>query len=150
MLAILSLTPACSWVLVQSMPEDYENRDYVDCTTNTTAPVVDTILALLNVGSTVYLERQDDVPNKGAALGVGVLAAAVWGASAVYGYVETTECAAYRRDRRQRDGHWSPSRPQFYPQPPPVLPPPTTESPAIEAPPSPTPSVSTPATSAGD
>jgi hypothetical protein len=137
MLAILPLTPACSWVLVQSMPEDYENREYVDCTTNTTAPVVDTVFTLINLGSTAYLERQDNVPNKGAALGVGVLAAAVWGASAVYGYVETAECAGYRRDRQQRDGHWSPSRPQFYPQPPPVLPPPTTESPAIGAPPTP-------------
>jgi hypothetical protein len=137
MLAILPLTPACSWVLVQSMPEDYENREYVDCTTNTTAPVVDTVFTLINLASTAYLERQDNVPNKGAALGVGVLAAAVWGASAVYGYVETAECASYRRDRQQRDGHWSPSRPQFYPQPPPVLPPPTKESPAIGAPPTP-------------
>ena len=142
MLAALWLTPACSWALVQSMPEDYENREYVDCTTNTTAPVVDTIFALLNVGSTVYLERQDDVPNKGAALGVGILAAAVWGASAVYGYVETAECAAYRRDRQPRDGHGCPSRPQFYPQPPPVLPAPATESPSIAAPPSPTPPTS--------
>lgn len=135
MLAALSLPGGCSWVLVQSMPDDYENREFVDCTTNTTAPVVDTIFTLINVGSTVYLGRHDNVPNKGAALGVGVLAAAVWGASAVYGYVETAECAAYRRDRQQRDGHWSPSRPQFYPQPPPVLTPPTTESPSIAAPP---------------
>jgi len=148
MLGILSLTPACSWALVQSMPGDYENREYVDCTTNTTAPVVDTIFALLNVGSTVYLERRDDVPNKGAALGVGVLAAAVWGASAVYGYVETAECAAYRRDRQQSDGHWSPSRPQFYPQPPPVLPAPA--SPSIATPPSPTPPASAPAPSDAD
>jgi hypothetical protein len=142
MLAALSLTSGCSWALLQSMPEDYENREYVDCTTNTTAPVVDTIFTLLNAGSTVYLERQDDVPNKGAALGVGVLAAAVWGASAVYGYVETAECAAYRRDRQLHEGHWSPSRPQFYPQPPPVLPP--TENPSIAAPPSPTPPASAP------
>lgn len=139
LLAALSLTSGCSWVLIQSMPEDYQNREYVDCTTNTTAPVVDTIFMLLNVGSTVYLDRQDDVPNRNAALGVGVLAAALWGVSAVYGYVETAECAAYRRDRQPRDGHWSPSRPQFYPQPPPVLPAPPAQSPSIAAPPPPAP-----------
>jgi hypothetical protein len=120
---VLSLTSGCSWLFVQPLPESYDRRDYPVCTSSRTGPVLDTLFALTNTASAIYVAGENNVTNKNAAVTLGLGVAALWTASAVYGYSHTSECDAAKEDRGR--GYYAPpaglrARPQYYPQPPPV------------------------------
>lgn len=87
--------PGCSWLSVEPLNAAAASGGHAStCTTNVTAPVIDTILAGTNLASVVYVAGQDNVTNKGASIGLGLTAAGLWLASAVYGYSKTSECSA--------------------------------------------------------
>jgi hypothetical protein len=95
LLPISSSLAGCSWLFVQPLAP---RGRYTDCTTDRTAPVVDTILTLTNLGSAVYVAGQDNVSNKGVAVTSGLLVGAMWFSSALYGYDKTSECKAAMED----------------------------------------------------
>ena len=47
-------TAGCSWLFVKPLPPNYDLGDNVDCTSDATAPVVDTLFALADVAGFVY------------------------------------------------------------------------------------------------
>jgi hypothetical protein len=140
-LAALSMTSGCSWIFVQPLREDRGRGEYIDCTTNRAAPVLDTIFTLTNIASVIYVAGQNNVTNKPSAVTLGLSVAALWALSAGYGYSHTSEC----EDAQERGGgsHYPPPhvrpRPQYYPQPPPqvYVPPPAGAPPADSPPPAP-------------
>jgi hypothetical protein len=90
--AIAIVTGAsCSFVFVKPAQKDGEtfNRS---CTTNQWAPAVDLVLASTNTVSALYVATQDNVVNKPEAVTVGASVAAVWLASSIYGWVNTSAC----------------------------------------------------------
>ncbi len=87
-------TAGCSWTFVEPLASTHRPGDAATCTTDLTWPLVDSAFALTNVGSSVYVATRADAPNKELAVTLGLLDAAVWLSSAVYGYVETSECRA--------------------------------------------------------
>jgi len=121
-LCVVFLAPlSCSWIFVQPLPNRYERGDDIHCTSNATAPVVDTVFTLTNFGSSVYEARQDDVANKSVAVTAGILVGALWLSSALYGYTHTADCRAAKEvadDRPSRDY----ARPRAAPPPPAVGP----------------------------
>jgi hypothetical protein len=119
----LCVTAGCSWIFVQPLSDDHYSRGYIDCTSSRTAPVIDTLFAVTNVASAIYLAGKDNVTNKGAAVTAGALVAGMWALSAGYGYGHTSACDAAKEE--QSSGSYPlpqglRARPQFYPQPPAV------------------------------
>jgi hypothetical protein len=90
--------PACSYTFVQPLSPTHHPGDRADCTTDPTAPIVDSAVALAYAGSSVYAATRDNVAYKDLAIAAGVLNAAVWLSSAIYGYVEIGECRAAKED----------------------------------------------------
>jgi len=90
-LALLVSSPACSYLFVTPPRENRQVRDE-SCTTNPLAPANDTLLASTNVVSALYVASEDNVRNKGAAVGIGLGVAASWISSAVYGFYNTDQC----------------------------------------------------------
>ncbi|HEX3904152.1 MAG TPA: hypothetical protein VH853_15035 [Polyangia bacterium] len=101
LLPISGSLSGCSWLFVQPLPPLYERADRTNCTTDRTAPVVDTILTLTNVGSSVYVAGENNAANKGAAVMLGLLDGAMWFSSAIYGYTKTSECEAALEEDEQ-------------------------------------------------
>jgi len=98
-LVALSVTAGgCSFVFVQPPKDDYPSRENTNCTTSPVAPVVDTVFTVTNLLSAFYVANEDNVTNKGPAVGVGLSVAAIWLASAIYGYYNTSRCADLTRD----------------------------------------------------
>jgi hypothetical protein len=106
----------CSWVFVEPLPDRHVSGDFADCTTSPAAPVIDTLFALTNLGSAIYVGGQDS-PNKGAAMTAGALFGALWLSSAVYGYFKTSDCRDAQADYEDRPrAHPLPrARPVGYP-----------------------------------
>ncbi len=142
-IAALAMTAGCSWIFVQPLPADHRGFSVANCTSSRTAPVLDTLFATTNVLSAIYVATENNVTNKGTAVGLGLGVATLWALSAGYGYSHTSEC----EDAQEEDGrsyHPLPhvrARPQA---PPPYAAP--QPAPAPYAPPEPPPGVpSTPA-----
>jgi hypothetical protein len=57
-------------------------------------PVLDTIFVATNVGSALYVAGQDNVQDQGSRVTMGLAVAGIWLASAIYGYMGTSECEA--------------------------------------------------------
>ncbi len=96
-------TLGCSWLSVTKAPEGPIEAPFpIACTSDVTAPVVDTVLAgLLAVGGTAYVVagsrsegNLNDLANGPVvAVGIGVLVLAVpFGISAIHGYSTTADC----------------------------------------------------------
>ena len=88
----------CSFVLVDPPKDDLPTRTTIDCTTSPLAPVIDSLLTLTNFATAGYVATQDNVANKGAAVGVGIAAGALWLSSAIYGYYNVSRCAELIRE----------------------------------------------------
>ncbi len=97
-LALLSPLAGCSYVFVQPLSPTHHPGDRPDCTSDPTAPIVDSGVALVYAGSSVYAATRDDVAYKGLAVAAGVVNTAVWLSSAIYGYVETSGCRAAKAE----------------------------------------------------
>ncbi|HLK89892.1 MAG TPA: hypothetical protein VKZ18_08360 [Polyangia bacterium] len=133
---------ACSWMFVQTLPDNHQRGDHADCTTSRAMPAIDTTLALIDAGTAAYVAGRSDATNKTLAVTTGFLASAVWASSALWGYLETSACQEAKDDadtgllsprpilgRRQPPLLWSPPPPA---PPPPAAPPPA--PPAASAP----------------
>jgi hypothetical protein len=122
-LLVLAFTPGCSFLFVQPPPKNYDGRGRLACTTSKAPPVLDTLFTLTNVVSTLYVAGQDNVPDQGARVTLGLTVAGIWLASAIYGYTGTSECeAALAYDSGGRYTH-PPSRPRPAPRFAPARPP---------------------------
>jgi hypothetical protein len=80
---------------------------HITCTTTRAAPIVDTILAALEVARTVVAVNAEDsvykdAPfNRSADIGFGVGFAALFAGSAIYGFSVTNRCSELNRGREQ-------------------------------------------------
>jgi hypothetical protein len=92
----------CSWIFVEPLPASYEPGDHAHCTTNRTAPIVDSIFTTTNLAATAYVASEDNVANKGTVVAVVLAAAGLWFGSALYGYLHTSDCAAAKADEDRR------------------------------------------------
>ena len=88
----------CSYIFVTTPQEQAGYTTAGDCTTNIAAPVIDTLLTTTNLFSTLYVAGENNVANKGQAVGIGVLATGFWLSSAIYGYYNTSKCAELRAE----------------------------------------------------
>ena len=125
LIVLSTMAGGCSWLFTQPLPERYSTYDIPPCSTNPLPPVLDTLFAVTNTASAIYVAGQDNVSNKGTAVSLGLSVAMLWTFSAVYGYRHISECedahagrwtgsAAARRAR--------PARPEIYPPPSPLPP----------------------------
>jgi hypothetical protein len=93
----LPITSGCSYLFVTPPMTETSGLQFAgDCTSNGTAPVIDTLLTSTNVFSTLYVAGERNVTNKPQAIGVGLAASAFWLSSAIYGYYNTSRCSALR------------------------------------------------------
>src|SRR3569832_809270 len=88
----------CSYIFVTTPQEQAGYTTAGDCTTNIAAPVIDTLLTTTNLFSTLYVAGENNVANKGQAVGIGALATGFWLSSAIYGYYNTSKCAELRAE----------------------------------------------------
>lgn len=138
-MAGLSLTSSCSWYFVRPPPADAASGEPLDCTTSRIPPMVDTLLALTDIGEAIYVGADAQATHKDAAVAVGLALASVWALSATYGYWKTNRCEdaiAAQRTGLPPAPLWGTSQPQFYPQPPPAPPSAGAPSPPTATPPS--------------
>jgi hypothetical protein len=105
MLGFSSMATGCSWLFTQPLPKAFSVYDVPPCSTNRVPPVLDTLFAVTNTASAIYVAGRDNVTNKATAVSVGVFVAALWTLSAIYGYKHTSEC------EDAQEGHWSGSSP---------------------------------------
>jgi len=95
----VALLQGCSWLFVDAPPAHRAPAGQVACTRSKAAPVIDTVVAAVQVGRTVFAIAQSeadyrDFPiSRGADIGLGVGLTALFTASAVYGYATTSACA---------------------------------------------------------
>jgi hypothetical protein len=87
----LALLPSCSFIFTKPAANS-EGIPNKDCTTSRAPPVLDTLLTISNLAAVVYVAAQDNVSNKGQAMGAGVAVASMWFFSALYGYRNTKAC----------------------------------------------------------
>jgi hypothetical protein len=88
---ILALfSQGCSFLFVDGPPDRHEKLAYFDCTSSAGPEVVDITYALIAGAVAAGTTTSDD--EDGSARGANLLVAGVFGASAVYGIVKTTEC----------------------------------------------------------
>jgi hypothetical protein len=88
----------CSYIFVEPLSPTHHPGDRPVCTGDPTAPIVDSAVAAVYGGSSVYTATRDNVAYKGLLVTAGLLNTAVWLSSAVYGYVETGGCRAAKRE----------------------------------------------------
>ena len=120
LLGFSSMAGGCSWLFTQPLPKRYLTFDVPPCSTNPVPPVLDTLLALTNTASVVYVAGKDDAANKGAAVPLGVSVAALWALSAVYGYRHINECSDAHAGRWTESSYprsARPAGPRIYPPP---------------------------------
>lgn len=102
--ASLTLLPGCSLFFVQSPPTPRLPDQPVACTTSNAAPIVDSVVAglqLVRVGYAISQKESDyeDFPiSRGADIGIGVGLLAVFAASAAYGFGVTGSCASAQHE----------------------------------------------------
>jgi hypothetical protein len=125
---VLASFSGCSFLFVTPPPPPGRRGGVINCTTNRAPPVLDTIFTATNVGSAIYVATQDNVTNKGTAVGLGLAVAGIWLASAIYGYSNTAEC----EELLYADDEPPTYRPR--PRPMPARRPPPTTAPAPPAP----------------
>ena len=101
----LPFATGCSYIFVTPPRSEYGGAVAADCTTNVAAPVIDTLLTTTNLLSTVIVGGEDNVKNKGEAVGVGLLATGFWLSSAIYGFYNTSSCTALRTEEGQGPYH---------------------------------------------
>lgn len=99
-IAALAMTGGCSWIFVQPLPAEHRSFSVANCTSNRAPPVLDTLFATTNVLAALYVGTEDNVTNKGTAVGVGLGVALLWALSAGYGYAHTSEC----EEAQEEDG----------------------------------------------
>lgn len=104
----------CSFLFVDGPPIGYEDMAYFQCTESKVAPGADTFAALFDVvmaagyysraSDAVYMEDAEQLESAGA-LAIG--AAAIWAASAIYGFSNVGQCIDAKTEIANRSAHSS-------------------------------------------
>lgn len=139
----------CSLVFVSGPPSHHQELPYFTCTESRVAPVLDTVLAVLEGANSVYAAAVDDQKwadnydgnppfARSTAIPVYAVGALLAAGSAYYGFRNTGECReALAMRRRQHGGfgqqQWTPS---------PYAPPPAPDAPPTASPYAPPPAPS--------
>lgn len=132
--ALLALAlGGCSFLLVDSPPSDWRQRPTFSCTDSYLWPVVDGALTASTLVTAVASTGQDGEAERAGGISGGLVTAAIFGASAIWGVMTVGSCRAAIEEQGQRGPIFAPG--PASPLPPP--PPPSTYSPST--PPSPPP-----------
>jgi hypothetical protein len=92
----------CSFIFVRPPPSEHEKLAYFDCVSNDAAPAVDTTNAVGDALITgLALAQHPDGSDKPAIAVVGI-GGAVYLASAIYGFVNTSKCARAKESLAER------------------------------------------------
>ncbi len=104
MVCLAALVPwagGCSLIFVEPTPRDHEQRATVLCTSNYTAPVLDSVLTGLlavSVLSQAGAEGDEDERLSGGALVAPAAFGILTAASAIYGYATVPQCREAREE----------------------------------------------------
>jgi hypothetical protein len=140
----------CSFLFVHGPPPRYDEMAEFDCTESRAAPVVDTVLGVLQGLNLIVAAGETDQDwarifngnppfERSTAVPIYAIAAAVELGSAIYGYSVTGSCRAAKAKVRDERGVDPGGRPRWTP-PPPVPPPgnrPLPPPPGVRPPPPP-------------
>jgi len=121
---LLAPLPGCSFLFVHGPPENHAALTTFQCSESNAWPVLDGIWSLLNGLGALTAAGDDNNPDQGQIVAVGLSWFVVSGISAIYGFSKVSDC---NKARQQRDERYA------YPPPGPV--------PAPYAPPRPSPAV---------
>jgi hypothetical protein len=134
----------CSFVFVDGPPTMHKQLPYFECTSSNALPTVDLVLgAVIGIGAGAELAASSGSTyssgnNTGAAVAIGE--AALFAASAIYGYQKTSSCREAKADlmlRLPRNPGYGPGFGPYAPPPPAVDPWVTPPTGAFAAPPPP-------------
>lgn len=83
----------CSWLFVDKAPPNHAQLRYFDCTSSKIAPVLDTVEAVGgSLAAGIIASDSSYGSDKAAGVAVEIGLAAVFAASAIYGYTATSDC----------------------------------------------------------
>jgi hypothetical protein len=96
------LSSGCSFIFSDGPPPQHQRAAYFDCSSNAAAPATDVVNALgsgllAGASSKDDPNTSDDEANKGTAVTFGIIAA-VYTASAIYGFVVESNCSAAKEE----------------------------------------------------
>ena len=112
LLGVVLLNTGCSLLFVNRPPaaEEVSGRPWaISCTSSKAAPIVDTLVTGLeatrialavNAPDSTY-QASDQPLSRGADIGLGLSFGALFLSSAIYGYVETTQCSQLKQRSEQ-------------------------------------------------
>jgi len=99
----------CSFVFMQPPPDNHSKLRYFDCVSSTAAPVTDTVNAAFTGLTAAFAGGETGDADDPPAVWVFGGVAALYAASAIYGFVSVSECdsakqsLAHRIDQREAD-----------------------------------------------
>jgi len=114
--ASLLASQGCSFAFVDTVPDDYRQRPYFDCTSTIGLPVADGVFALggaVSAGLTLAqskeeFEDENDGASRDLAAGVNIAFAAGMIASGIYGIITTQECSEAKTELEARFAEQAP------------------------------------------
>ncbi len=105
-LSLVSLLSGCSFMFAQRPPPDHERRVYFDCPSDDAAPTADVAAAVLTglVTANALVDDPDSPGNdvRGDVAWIFGTTAALATASAVYGFITTSNCGWAKEQLQQR------------------------------------------------
>jgi hypothetical protein len=103
---VVSLCGGCSFLFVHGPPANHKQLQYFDCSTSNVAPVLDTIFgasAAVNVvGAAADSREFSNLGSQKTTIAIAAGEAALFVASAAYGYMKTSDCRAAQADMLAR------------------------------------------------
>jgi hypothetical protein len=166
--ALLTVSGGCSFAFVDGPPANHRKLPFFSCTSSNTLPIVDLVVGgALAASSAGMLDDSNSGTENTTAIAVAVGEAALFAASAVYGFSKTSACKEANAELMARlpptpsyhpgfaPGHHSPPQPAYDPwlypapnsfaappqpptaMPPPYAPPPGAPPPAVAPAPKP-------------
>jgi hypothetical protein len=89
-IGVLTLS-GCSFAFVHGPPANHRRMSFFDCTSGNVLPVVDALVTAASVAATAGAASGDASTRKADMIGYAV-DAALFGASAIYGFSKTSDC----------------------------------------------------------
>lgn len=102
MILTMSLHSGCSFLFVKGPPANHAEVASFDCSEGNAWPVIDTIWAGLNGLGAASAAGDDENPDQGQIVAVGLAWLAVSGISAIYGFSKVSACSDAKRLRDER------------------------------------------------
>jgi hypothetical protein len=98
----LMLHSGCSFLFVKGPPAKHAQMATFECSESNAWPALDLIWAGLNGLGAVTAAGDDENPQQGQIVGIGLAWLVVSGASAIYGFSKVSECGGAKRGRDER------------------------------------------------